>query len=619
MNDMRKLLQVVNSLYESKSEVAEKGNPFHVARREAIRAGEEKFTVNGKTYPVTDADPAEVKDIMDETFTENVSEKSKSIIDGWISSEGHRGAAAKLVDHMLNSMADLSSSDLSDTVTFADGLDEIEELLSDQDYRQALKVALETAKEMLQDEGFPGMFEGKQRQLDLSESEITVSPVNNNIFEIKTPYGDFHITDLVDEGGFRVDGELYDNYFEDFTAGESHDINVSVSFVIDSDEDSWTGTYLQDVEIIPDEHGMDEIVKQLAEHDIENDYPDLDPDSDEYQDVLDKYYEHYHDNTEFDEDRVMNEVIEPLADLIVEELGTSFDELEAKRSGTKNSLLGISEQDEEQGGYDIFMSAEEAEEIVRDYADMHGDSFQDGLESMRMQYEHDGDLDRNERVAYEIYTGKIKPFDMDKLIGEDQDHSQDIDEVANAIFRRLRMAHHDAIKGIPASRIQDSVHSVAADYVADGISELGTSDVRALTQHVLSELGVKKSMKENISDMHNHTDMHDGEYVVKQVIGHEDHETRMMQRELLKIQDYCGDLINMLDEHPNGDYPHWWQAKLVKAGDYISTIKHFLDGEKRLGPRKQQPMVHDEIPAISVMPVADEIASVDYRDFDDTL
>jgi hypothetical protein len=35
----------------------------------------------------------------------------------------------------------------------------------------------------------------------------------------------------------------------------------------------------------------------------------------------------------------------------------------------------------------------------------------------------------------------------------------------------------------------------------------------------------------------------------------------------------------MLGELPNGDFPHWWQAKIVKAGQYLSNAKHYLDSE----------------------------------------
>lgn len=70
-----------------------------------------------------------------------------------------------------------------------------------------------------------------------------------------------------------------------------------------------------------------------------------------------------------------------------------------------------------------------------------------------------------------------------------------------------------------------------------------------------------------------------GDTVTKTVVGHRDDETKMMQRELQKIEKYAAELSSMMDQIQDGDYPHWWQAKLVKAGDYISTIKHYLEAE----------------------------------------
>ena len=92
------------------------------------------------------------------------------------------------------------------------------------------------------------------------------------------------------------------------------------------------------------------------------------------------------------------------------------------------------------------------------------------------------------------------------------------------------------------------------------------------------------------------------EFVTKRVVGHKDNETRMMQRDLLKIQEYAGELLKMLDNLEDGDFPHWWQAKLVKASDYISTCKHFLEGELELGPRTPDGGVEDVAAAQSELP-----------------
>lgn len=68
---------------------------------------------------------------------------------------GARSAAVKLVDAHLRNIMGLGSSDLADTTTFANGLDEIEVLLGQGDFQEAFEVAKDTAKAMAEEEGFP--------------------------------------------------------------------------------------------------------------------------------------------------------------------------------------------------------------------------------------------------------------------------------------------------------------------------------------------------------------------------------------------------------------------------------------------------------------------------------
>ena len=69
------------------------------------------------------------------------------------------------------------------------------------------------------------------------------------------------------------------------------------------------------------------------------------------------------------------------------------------------------------------------------------------------------------------------------------------------------------------------------------------------------------------------------EEVTKDVIGHTDNEPDMIRKELIKLGKYSVELYKMLGELPNADFPHWWQAKVVKAGQYLSDAKHYLESE----------------------------------------
>ena len=69
------------------------------------------------------------------------------------------------------------------------------------------------------------------------------------------------------------------------------------------------------------------------------------------------------------------------------------------------------------------------------------------------------------------------------------------------------------------------------------------------------------------------------EEVEKVAVGHVDNESDMLRKELFKIGKYSVELYKMLGKLPEADYPHWWQSKIIKAGDYIGSAKHYLEGE----------------------------------------
>jgi hypothetical protein len=68
--------------------------------------------------------------------------------------------------------------------------------------------------------------------------------------------------------------------------------------------------------------------------------------------------------------------------------------------------------------------------------------------------------------------------------------------------------------------------------------------------------------------------------VTKTAIGHTDDEREMIKKNLYQMGKYCVELYKMMDTIPdNADFPHWWQSKITKALDYISTTKHYLENE----------------------------------------
>ncbi len=63
-------------------------------------------------------------------------------------------------------------------------------------------------------------------------------------------------------------------------------------------------------------------------------------------------------------------------------------------------------------------------------------------------------------------------------------------------------------------------------------------------------------------------------------IGHTDDEKNMIGSELYHIGMSSIELFKMLKQLPDdSDFPHWWQAKIVKAKEYIQGAKDYLDAD----------------------------------------
>ena len=106
----------------------------------------------------TDANQVYENDLNEAALSPKAVEYIKNYIDKF----DERAMAVKLVDIALKSSAGVESSDLPDTSTFANGVDEIQSLLEDQEYNKAYQMAKETAQEMLDEEGFGNLNEAKE-------------------------------------------------------------------------------------------------------------------------------------------------------------------------------------------------------------------------------------------------------------------------------------------------------------------------------------------------------------------------------------------------------------------------------------------------------------------------
>ena len=98
-------------------------------------------------------------------------------------------------------------------------------------------------------------------------------------------------------------------------------------------------------------------------------------------------------------------------------------------------------------------------------------------------------------------------------------------------------------------------------------------------------------------------------------LGHEDNEPGMLTSDLYRIGKYAMDLYQMMDEFEAGseevDFPHWWQAKIIRAKDSLVGAKHYLDFEVKEPAIDALVNNMDDIAPEMEIDVVDDIEEVD--------
>jgi hypothetical protein len=69
-------------------------------------------------------------------------------------------------------------------------------------------------------------------------------------------------------------------------------------------------------------------------------------------------------------------------------------------------------------------------------------------------------------------------------------------------------------------------------------------------------------------------------------VGHQDNEPAMLKSDVYRIAKMASMLYKQLDSYDKMggevDFPHWWQAKIIKAYDYLQSAYGYLDGEEKI-------------------------------------
>ena len=151
-----------------------------------------------------------------------------------------------------------------------------------------------------------------------------------------------------------------------------------------------------------------------------------------------------------------------------------------------------------------------------------------------------------------------KEFDSSQVKNVKEDLDENVDKVAGGIPYRQK-----GNTFVITEPLDDATKERIIKRAKEGGYHAAPNQAGGITIHM------KKGMNEHDLDM-----------------GHQDDEPKMLKADLYRIAKYAGELYKMMDAYDDMnhevDFPHWWQAKVIKARDYMVGAKHYLDGEEKV-------------------------------------
>jgi hypothetical protein len=135
----------------------------------------------------------------------------------------------------------------------------------------------------------------------------------------------------------------------------------------------------------------------------------------------------------------------------------------------------------------------------------------------------------------------------------------------NLMATALKFISDNTKKPVKES-IKNQIHSLIKEVLAEGKFPDLTGDGKVTKADILKGRGVE--LKSEDLD-----------------VGHQDNEPAMLKSDVYRIAKMASMLYKQLDNYDQMpgevDFPHWWQAKIIKAYDYLQAAYGYLDGEEK--------------------------------------
>jgi hypothetical protein len=156
-----------------------------------------------------------------------------------------------------------------------------------------------------------------------------------------------------------------------------------------------------------------------------------------------------------------------------------------------------------------------------------------------------------------------RPFNAeDEDIYSDGTEYTDVTDLENLTPEQLNIVRQIADEwGLTSYDLED-------DAVLSDVEEELKIRLQAVTSTDRSVIDPNKSMNEDVD------------------LGHQDNEPHMVKAELYQIAKQATELYKMIDAVDNMgevDFPHWWQAKIILAKNYLEGAKDYLDSALAVG------------------------------------
>ena len=191
------------------------------------------------------------------------------------------------------------------------------------------------------------------------------------------------------------------------------------------------------------------------------------------------------------------------------------------------------------------------------------------LEAKKRDVDGDGDIDSDDYMAakdaaIKKATGKNEEVEEDRFVASSM---EDLEQVIRNLAHTANISEDEALEMAikKLENMLDGRDDMDEKYDReDGDGHIGTNTDDDFEREQLAQLAARN---EDLD------------------VGHQDDEPNMLKKTMYRTAKMASMIykeLDKFDQFPNEvDFPNWWQAKLIKANDYLNAAFDYLDGEQQ--------------------------------------